>query len=135
MVPCPLILLFVCFCFCLSQIDSALIAIALDDHDTPNFQSEARTFLTGDNGRNRWFDKHQLVRVSPAPDSVSFGLYMEVDRSFCLSRSCYPPPLPPPSRFLSCVGTRHYLDFDVPCMRVLSLALLCLYFRPYRLKC
>lgn len=53
----------VCFFVLLSQIDSALLAIALDDCDTPDLQAEARAFLTGDSGRNRWFDKHQLVCI------------------------------------------------------------------------
>lgn len=57
---------FVCVCACafVWQIDSALLAIALDDRETPDFQAECRAFLTGDSGRNRWFDKHQLVRAN-----------------------------------------------------------------------
>lgn len=51
------------FVFFFSQIDSALLAIALDDRDTPDLRAECRAFLTGDSGRNRWFDKHQLVRT------------------------------------------------------------------------
>ena len=47
---------------CGTQIDSALLAIALDDHDVPDLRAECRAFLTGESGRNRWFDKHQLVR-------------------------------------------------------------------------
>lgn len=54
----------------ISQIDSALLAIALDDHDTPDLEAECRAFLTGDNGRNRWFDKHQLVRMYGAFSAI-----------------------------------------------------------------
>ncbi|CAM9942210.1 unnamed protein product, partial [Ascophyllum nodosum] len=56
----------------LFEIDSALIAIALDDHDTPGNRDEARTFLTGVKGRNRWFDKHQLVVLKNGSMAVNF---------------------------------------------------------------
>ncbi|CAN0236486.1 unnamed protein product, partial [Laminaria digitata] len=58
--------------FVLRQIDSALLGIALDDQDTPSLQAESRSFLTGDNGRNRWFDKHQLVVLKNGQMAVNF---------------------------------------------------------------
>ncbi|CAM9330454.1 unnamed protein product [Ectocarpus sp. 12 AP-2014] len=56
----------------LSEIDSAIFAVALDDHDTPDLQAESRAFLTGDGGRNRWFDKHQLVVLKNGKMAVNF---------------------------------------------------------------
>lgn len=56
------------------QIDSALLAIALDDHGTPDLQAECRAFLAGDSGRNRWFDRHQLVRTYSCMNVLSAPL-------------------------------------------------------------
>ncbi|CAN0341103.1 unnamed protein product, partial [Phaeothamnion confervicola] len=56
----------------LEAVDSGLIMVALDDEAGDGPTEEAKLFLHGRAGRNRWFDKHQLAVLADGAMAVNF---------------------------------------------------------------
>ena len=55
----------------LDTIDEALMIIALDDEDLGGLDDVGMAMLTGD-GKNRWFDKHQIIVLKDGTVGVNF---------------------------------------------------------------
>jgi len=56
----------------LKDLDSALYVVCLDDEVPADLNRECRLFLTGDGGKNRYWDKHAVVALGDGRLAVTF---------------------------------------------------------------
>ena len=56
----------------LAAIDSALTVVNLDDTPITSKDHESSMLLHGENGKNRWFDKHEVTRLSNGKIALLF---------------------------------------------------------------